>query len=317
MATSFILALTALQVVALLVGFATNGFILGVHLLDWKQSKALTPAGHFICSVGLSNLLLQTWLGFGWICDLFWSSDLFCRFAYASKMISIQCSLLLSGQLCVFYCIKILTFTHSFLNFYQRRFLKSYKIIIVSAVILCAVIGGPLFWIGENHLPFPNGSSVFGDTKTKEETFSEIYRYFVLCYGYTFPLALTIVSASLLIISLMLHMNRMRNTLNTKRGAFINAHLWAGVTVLSLLLLFFMCFVAAIFNMIPLFKKGDPGFGLCQLVFMIYAPAHGTVLITGNSKLRSVAAKVKERIVRVLTPKGWIKEDVAIYITPH
>ncbi|XP_073451456.1 taste receptor type 2 member 1-like [Aquarana catesbeiana] len=317
MASSFILALTALQVVALLVGFVTNGFILGVNLLDWKQCKALTAADHFICAVGLSNLLLQIWLGFGWMCDLFWNSDLFCRFAYALKMISIQCSLLLSAQLCVFYCIKILTFSHSFINFYKRHFLKSYKIAIISAVILCTVVGGPLFWIGENHLPFPNGSSVFSNTKTKEEMYSEIYRYFVLCYGYTTPLALAIISASLVIISLMLHMNRMRDTLNTKHGAFINTHFWAGVTVLSLLLLYVMCFVTAIFNMIPLFKKGDPGFGLCQLVFMIYAPAHGVVLITGNSKLKNAAAKVKERIVRVLTPKGWIKEDVAITLTQH
>lgn len=112
-------------------------------------------------------------------------------------------------------------------------------------------------------------------------------------------------------------MNRMRDALNAKPGASINAHLRAGVTVLSLLLLFLMCFTDAICNIIPLFKPGDAGFALCQLFFMLYAPAQGAAIIAGNSKLKNAAAKVRERTARVLTPKGGIKEDVAIYITQH
>ncbi|XP_073451454.1 taste receptor type 2 member 1-like [Aquarana catesbeiana] len=324
MATSFILALTALQVVALLVGFVTNGFMLGVNLSDWKHCRDITAADHFICAVGFSNLSLQIWLGFNWFCDLFWNWDLFCRSAYALKMISVQCSLTVSGLLCVFYCAKILTFNHTLFRWHQRHFLGSYRRIIICSMIVCTLMGCPLFSTREKqpiqvkNLLSANGSSILNDTTTHEEDmYLGIYRALVLPFGYTIPLGFTIVSASLIIISLKRHTRRMRNTLNAKHEAFVDAHLCARFTVLSLLLLFVMYFITAVINIIDIFKEGDPGLALVQLVSALYAPAHGIVLIRGNSKLKNAAAKAKERIVRALKPKGWSKEDAADYITQH
>ncbi|XP_040177488.1 taste receptor type 2 member 40-like [Rana temporaria] len=323
MATGFILALSALQVAALLVGFATNGFLLGVNLSDWKQRGDITAADHFICAVGFSNLSLQIWLGFNWFCGLFWSSDLFCRSAYALKMISVQCSLTVSGLLCAFYCAKILTFNHALFRLYQRHFLGSYRRIIICSVILCALLGCPLFSAGgkqpirNKNLPSANGSSTLDDTTTPQDVYLGIYRVLVLPFGYGIPLGFTIVSASLIIVSLKRHTRRMRNTLNTKNEAFVDAHLCARFTVLSLLLLFVMYFITAVIDIIDIFKEGDPGLALCQLVSALYAPAHGMVLIRGNSKLKKASAKAKERIVRVLTPKGRAGEDPAAYKTQH
>ncbi|XP_077323283.1 taste receptor type 2 member 4-like [Lithobates pipiens] len=321
MTTSFLLALTALQVVALSVGFATNGFMLGVNLRDWKQCGDITAADHFICAVGFSNLSLQIWLGFNWFCDLLWNSDLFCRSAYALKMISVQCSLTVSGLLCVFYCSKILTFNHALFRWHQRHFLGSYRRVIICSMIVCALMGCPLFSAGEKqpiqkNLPSANGSSVLNGTTTYDDTYYlSIYRVLVLPFGYTIPLGFTIVSASLIIISLKRHMSRMRNTLNAKHEAFVDAHLCARTTVLSLLLLLVMYFIIAVINIIDIFKEGDPRLAVCQLVAALYAPAHSIVLIRGNSKLKNAAAKAKERIVGALKPRGWTGEDAAVYIT--
>ncbi|XP_018408685.1 PREDICTED: taste receptor type 2 member 40-like [Nanorana parkeri] len=323
MAASFTLALTALQVVVLLLGIVTNGFMLGVNLSDWKGCRSLTASDYFICAVGFSNLSLQIWSGFGWFCDLFWNFDAFCRSAYALKMISIQSSLTVSGLLCVFYCTRILTFNHTLFRVCQRHFLKSYRQIIIICHILCVVMGSPLFFIGEKYqgqnkdLPLANDSSIYRDTLMYEEPLFLAYRTLVLAFGYTIPLALTIGSASLIITSLLRHMNRIRDTLNTKNEAFIDAHLCAGFTVLSLLVLFVMYFITAIINIIEIFKVGEPGSIICQLVSMLYAPAHSVVLIRGNSKLKKASANVLERMMCVLKPKGWIKENTPVYIAHH
>nr|DBA14902.1 TPA: hypothetical protein GDO54_004179 [Pyxicephalus adspersus] len=311
MGTSFTLAITAIQIVASFLGIVTNGFMLAVNLLDWKHCKGLNASDYFICAVGFSNLSSQIWSGLHWFCQPFWNLGFLCPIAYALKMISIQCSLVVSSMLCVFYCTRILNLNNALFRFYQRHYQESYRSVIIKSFTVCTMMGWPLLWVQEkpSNLPFSNCTSNFSMSKTHYDIYFGIYRLLVLSFGYTFPLVLTIGSASLILISLLQHTNRMRDAFNTKHEAFIDAHLRAGYTILSILLLFVMYFITAIINIIDILKEGDRGYFICQLVSVIYAPALSIVLIRGNTKLKNAADALKARVGWVLQPKGYVKED--------
>ncbi|XP_071985541.1 taste receptor type 2 member 13-like [Engystomops pustulosus] len=296
--------LTTVQSLMTLLGSITNGFVVVVNVHDWRLGRSLTSADYFTCSVAVSNLFLQLWSGFSGFYDLFKNSDVFCQSSFTLKMISTHCSFRVAALLCLFYCTRIVSSKNCLFRFYQRRVQSSFRKAILRAILSVFFIGFPLFGIKKEQLTPKSGNlllnigSVSFVNNTLIDTSFVLYRIFLLCFGYIYPLLISLVSAVCLLVSLMKHMNRMRDTMENKDGAFIAAHRRAGTTVMSMLLLILMYFVTSIISLILLYPHTDPRSVLCDFIAMLYAPALGIVLIRGNCKLRKMAAKIQREVER-------------------
>ncbi|XP_075469173.1 putative taste receptor type 2 member 33 [Ascaphus truei] len=300
MPSVFTWALTAAQTVAFLVGVATNGFVLGVNLCDRISGSHITSSDQFMCSMAVSNLSLQFWTVANWICDHFKETGYSCQAIYAFKMVSSHCSLLLTASLCIFYCSRIVVFHHSLLLQLQTHIKSSYHYLIVWSFLICLVMGLPLAWTDERRESvLSTNFSLPGNSSTKNLSYMDTYRSLLVPFGYAMPLLCVLVSAGLIMRSLMKHMKRMRITMKTGHEVRMEVHLRAGSTVLSLLILFIAYFVSSILIVIDLFPDEDPRRAICYLASTLYSPVHSIVLIRGNTKLRGVAAGIARKLRRV------------------
>ncbi|XP_053305976.1 taste receptor type 2 member 40-like [Spea bombifrons] len=293
-------ALTAAQILTYLMGLAANGFVLKVSFVEWMLSGHVTSSDYFICCLAFSNIFLQTWFGADWVCDLLLESGPLCRMVYALKMMSCSYSLLLSSWLCVFYCVRIVSFQNGLLRLIQRNIRKSYKYVIVLSVLLCLAMGLPLAWIGKEVSITPQiNSSHWSNHTTCGYCFISIYRSVLLLFGYSMPLFYVILSAAFILRSLTIHMERMRVTMETGHESRVEAHVKAGYTVLSLLLLFALNFILSIIILIDIYPPGHPNLFACYLAITFYSLAHGIVLIRGNRRLREEAAETVRKLLKI------------------
>ncbi|XP_075469172.1 taste receptor type 2 member 13-like [Ascaphus truei] len=298
-------ALTVVEIVAFLMGVATNGFVLGVNLCDWTSSRHHTSSDQYMCGMAVSNLSLQVWAGAKWICDLVRATAPLCQVIYALRMVSTHCSLSLTAWLCVFYCIRIVVFHHCLLQRLQRYMSYYYHQVILCTCLMCLLLGLPLAWNAKGSAynsadsSVVNGSNIAGTNWTLSMSYAVTYRTVLIFGGYIAPLLVILLSAGLIMRSLTKHMKRMRVTMETGHKVRMEAHLSAGCTVLCLLLLFIGHFVFSMLIVIDLFPDGDMRLAICQLASTLYSPMHGLVLIRGNGKLRRASAGVVRKLCGV------------------
>ncbi|KAM4034345.1 taste receptor type 2 member 9-like [Anomaloglossus baeobatrachus] len=301
-------------------GISINGFAVGVNLWEWKYGDDLKAPDYYICSIALSNLSLQLWLGFAWLCDNDWHYDTFCRINFVLTMISTHFSLVLSGAMCVFFCSKIVMFNNWVMQILRQMHGKSYKFVTCRIFVLCLVLGLPLFWIKRLE---PSTGSDFMSLNISDssnlyeiqiETYFEVYKMFIMSFGYTCPVMMSLVSACCILTSLVKHMKRMRSTMENKHGVLLEAHRRTAYTVLSLLALILMHFVTSIIIVKEVFPAGDLGSVLCEVLSRLYPPIFGIVLIRSNSKLRGVAGEIKTKAIEKIKALTSRRENASIHI---
>ncbi|KAM8924721.1 taste receptor type 2 member 40-like [Pelodytes ibericus] len=288
--------LTAAQIFISLVGLATNGFVLMVNYKDWAHSGPLAASDYFICSLAICNICLQTWSGADWLCELFQDNGILCNIVYTVKMIVSSYSLQLTAWLCVFYCVRIVVFHNCLLRWVQHHIKTSYKYFTFFSILLCFALGLPLTWTTRELFQLTNSTALGIDPVTE---YGNIYRSALMFFGYAVPLFYVIFSGVNILRSLLIHMRRMRISMEKAHEALLEAHLHAGYTVLSLLLLFFVNFVSSLLVLMELFPRGDLRLFFCYLAIILYSPAHSLVLIRGNGKLRRAAAVIIRKLLRI------------------
>ncbi|XP_063819392.1 taste receptor type 2 member 9-like [Pseudophryne corroboree] len=281
---------TALMILVCLLSLTTNGFVLGVYLLDRIHSLPNTRADMYMFSTASSNFCLQIWSTASWICAFTQDKDSLCLIANAFKIIASSSSLLLAASLCMFYCSRIVVCKNSFIRRIQIQITRYYRFVIFGAIFLCTLMGLPLIWDGDNSVTIPCNSSIVPCT------YMCIYRSVLVFFGYTMPLIYMLLSAGLILRSLNNHMRKMNVTLKTGHEVRMEAHLKAGHTVTSLLLLFIVYFVLSLLSLTEIVPQDSPLQYIFYLSPMLYSFVNGLVIIRGNSKLRRTAAGIMQKL---------------------
>ncbi|XP_071985540.1 taste receptor type 2 member 119-like [Engystomops pustulosus] len=296
MSSSIVWIFSGIQVSAFLVGLATNGFILGVNVMDLMLSVPLTKSDFYMCYLAATNLSLQIWTLAKWICSLAQEDGFFCRLMNALKVTSSSCSLLLTAALCMFYCSRIVVFKHCLFRWVQKHVTHNYRYPIFGSILLCVVMGLPLAWTRSdydntqcNKLSAPCNRSI------NAYSYQNIYRSIIILIGYSIPLFYVVLAAGLILRSLIHHMRRMQVSMRMGHEIRLTAHLQAGCSVLSLLVLFIVYFVLSVLLLTELPPKDSPLLYVCYCAPMLYSAAHSLVMIKGNVKLRSVAGDLLQK----------------------
>nr|DBA14903.1 TPA: hypothetical protein GDO54_004180 [Pyxicephalus adspersus] len=294
MSQTLIMGITAAQIVTCFFGFITNGFILGVNFQDWIRSIPLTTSDFYMSFMALINIFLQIWTAADWMCDQSedQSREYFCKIVYACKMMTSSSSLLLTASLCLFYCSKIVVLKSHLLRWSQNHITSYYRPITAAILLLCILMALPLAWIGDDEEDRACKGFLVPCNQTRT-SYMIRYRPVLIVFGYTLPVTCVLLSAFLILRSLIKHMKKMRVTIRVR----MEAHVQAGYTVLLLLILFCIYFVLSLLLLIKMAPKGSIIYYTCYTTPLVYSLIHSLVLIKGHAKLRQTVAGFMKKLL--------------------
>ncbi|XP_069461365.1 taste receptor type 2 member 40-like [Ambystoma mexicanum] len=325
--------------IAFTIGLAGNVHIVVVYLLDWAKRKSLASSEKILCFVGVSNIALAfvlttdnvfyyTWRGFYSL-----HSSLVAFFVV--QMFLFFCSLWLTAWLCVFYCLKVVNFSHPALLRVKPRISSMVPWLLLVSVVVSLVTSIPVglslqkeepekLNISVNYGPgSPIGPALSNGTwgtnqsvssngmKTTNNTDgamgsnvkgSPIYRFnnlgplVVSVLECSLPFAMVLLSCLLLIWSLFGHAKKMRKNSTGFQNHHMDCHLGAVRTVTSLLLLYASFYLAAMAILSGLVPSSGAGNVLCYLTAVMYPAVHSLILILGSSKLKEASRRAIRRL---------------------
>ncbi|KAM4034346.1 taste receptor type 2 member 40-like [Anomaloglossus baeobatrachus] len=317
MSSTIIRVFSAVHILAFLCGLITNGFVLGVNIWNQKQSVPLTKSDFYMCYLAITNLSLHIWTTAKWICNNGQENDFICSLRNALKMTSSSCSLLLTASLCMFYCSRIVVFRCCFFRWVQKHVIHKYQYLIIVSVLFCVAMGLPLAWTTD---VYKNTSCIISSAPCNqtlnEPSYTLIYRSVIMLFGYAIPLFYVILSAGLILWSLVHHIRRMHMNMRKGHEIRMEAHIQAGCTVLSLLLLFSVYFVISVLLLTDVVPQDSPFLHASYLAPMLYSTVHGFIMIKGNIKLRKAARALIKKLA-VIIIKTYLYIRAFNFLTQH
>ncbi|XP_073537784.1 taste receptor type 2 member 40-like [Phyllobates terribilis] len=291
----------SLHALLALTGIMGNVFILIVHFLDWLKTYKLNPCDFIINSISLSNISLQ---GAVLINEIFYF--LFITFYSQTKVFNSMVvimfsfafsSLWCSVVLCFYYCVKIINFTGTFFHMLKAKLAGLVPWMIIFSIVMSWAAGLPSYWdlyhvidISFNPISNYTGNRTFMISfKLKSKCNCLFNVYVLLC---AVALVIIVFTAGGILLSLCMHMIRMKHSNEGSGGGKINSHLSAAKTVTSLLLLY-LYFIWAL-NMIinETTAIGSLTFSMCFLAISSFPTLNAIILIKGNRKLRNMCKRI-------------------------
>ncbi|XP_077319613.1 taste receptor type 2 member 10-like [Lithobates pipiens] len=288
---SFIFTASA-DFVTLLISTPFNIFILNVIILDVAKSKKFHVSYQLICGITIFNILGQ----FPHICEnilVLLEYGLF-SVATASKLIlafdmaTYLCISYFSAWLCMHFCLKIVNINKKFYIFLQKIFPRTFKWIFISTVVGSFSLSFVSFWSTSNGSTFNNTLS---DDKPTLTMYGK-HLFFVDISRITILLSFLILSFSALtvIISLFKHMKHLKKNAEGLRYPSVEAHVKAMKTIMFLLTINLIYFVAGLSYFFLKFRDIYQYVSCTSVaIYFLFSPI---ILIKGNSKLEKMFYKL-------------------------
>ncbi|XP_069057678.1 taste receptor type 2 member 40-like [Pleurodeles waltl] len=282
---------------ALLMGIATNTFIAAVIAVPIIRSRRLPSSSDLLllgvavtniplqCSLSGNNMLRFLWEEM-YNRDNVWKSFfiLFPIFGFSNFWIN--------TWLCVFYCIKIVNFSHPFISRIRLRMAAMIPWLLLGSVLVSLVINLPEFWHCTK-LYTINSTTTNTTFEGTVRDYSIFQKCIIIIMGCFLPLVVIITSSVLILTSLYQHTQQMQKNMTSSGGGHsLEALNKAAKTTLALLILYIMFDLS--FLVVSLSRNGDAKtfrlyFSVCGC--SVYPFIDSLILIFGNTKLKAAAVK--------------------------
>ncbi|XP_056419475.1 taste receptor type 2 member 4-like [Hyla sarda] len=222
--------LLAVLYVECLVGFTVNMIIVVANFMKWKSlislltcdkifsSLAMSRALYFIC-VALRNSIFQL---LPWLIK----SKMLRSTVYILTLFMFSSSQWLATLLCVFYCVKIVTYNYKLFNFLKTQISTMVPQFILVSLIISLISNLPLGWFGfklepqnllngSNESMMDYGSGIVPDFNS---------RFLIFTVGSFPPFVIFFVANSLLIHFLLIHARRVRSNESHIQSPNLKSH---------------------------------------------------------------------------------------------
>ncbi|XP_053328040.1 taste receptor type 2 member 40-like [Spea bombifrons] len=278
--------LSGIIALEILSGVLLNLFIALVCSKEWVTHGHLGLSDQILLIVGSSNLVLAilhtfNYLYFFFMYHLSFSGQLQ-KIATYFAFVSSICLSFSTAWLCIFYCIKVVKLQIPFATFLKTRFPK-----MLPRVMLLSMAGSALLCSFVSHYYFRNDAANHtleaGHGSITAMKTDSLY-YLFLFFGFCIPFVLVIAALAVTIRSLVLHIFRMQQTLQSV--SHLHTHVGAIRTMTLLMGLYIFYYVSQVLLALDVFSEFSGWGYLCVITQYAYPGLKALLLILGNPKLR-------------------------------
>ncbi|XP_040296078.1 taste receptor type 2 member 40-like [Bufo bufo] len=276
-------------------GVLSNVFIVVVNFHDWLKGQSLNSSDQLVVSLALSNFCFACINAATIVCTFFFSNIFLLDYVfYTFYMIlsySIFSSSWLSAWLCLFFCVKIISFKHGCMAWLKANITTIVPWLILVSQVFSIVSSLPLIWTitkvfasNSTDESEANGTSIFTGYKI-----NATYNLFSLLINCFLPFLFVMATTGRIILSLYTHARHMKQNMED-RGPSLKVHQGAARTMMSLLVLYLIFYVVELG--IGFLSMMDPLYWVCFLLIVSFPTLQSIIFITGNAKLKQTCLKM-------------------------
>ncbi|KAM8953297.1 taste receptor type 2 member 4-like [Pelodytes ibericus] len=280
------------------VGIFLNAFIILMNFIWWLKERSFQSIDLILSSLGLSRLLfLFMWaindsnlVVLGWLLD---SKYFLPIFSIATTFVSF-CCLWTGTLLCVFYCVKITTYSHRFFLYLKLNISRLVPRLLLASVTISFFSSLPFGW------------SAYGTASNSTNVSSTFYypqinvqkNYFYL-FIFTFsgslvPIIIFCTAVSLLIGSLWSHTSRMKGMDAGFRNPRLEALARAVRNMLSFVF-FYLIYIGSTYLTILSLHFGNKVWEMIFICCTYACPSlHSIVLILSHRRLNLALRRITQ-----------------------
>lgn len=278
---------TTLQAFA---GMWINGFIIFVLCMAWVKKKSLNSNEKILLFLGCCRVL---YLCITWVSSFLQSIYPLCyqvqpipRILTASQSFLNFTNLWVSACLCVFYCIKIANFRHTFFTYLKAKIDGMVPWLLLVSVLLSLAIGILIYNVAQE-AEFGNFdfTSLGNLWKLSIRVDERVFPVFLAAgLGFAVSFMAVIFSAFLLLFSLWRHKLRMQT--NSMKNHSVDVHIKAIKYILSFFFLYTINFICLVLALAYATKEANPLMFLVSVVQYAFPAVHSLILIFSNPNLK-------------------------------
>ncbi|XP_075125741.1 taste receptor type 2 member 40-like [Leptodactylus fuscus] len=293
--TLFLYLTAALIYAQCTVGILLNGFIVATNFKNWRQLKILQPCDKILSCLATSRcLILFCMMSFNIIFVFFhqlFVNPVFISSAWVFTMLLSHTNFWFATILCVFYCVKITNYSHTFFIFLKTRISSLVHWSILASLVISVACSLPYGWFANDGAQYgfisgPAENTTFGKVMITRETHTRLIMFIV---GSVPPFLIFCVAITLLIHSLWVHIRHMRGGGTGFRSPNLEVHFGAVKSMSLFLVLHVVYFVCMSVRQSP--TNG----GSWRIVFSVIACIppllHSLYIIVSTRKLKEELLK--------------------------
>ncbi|XP_059567254.1 taste receptor type 2 member 9-like [Myotis daubentonii] len=276
-------------------GITGNGFLIIISCNELIKSRKLTPMQLILICIGMSRvgllLMLMVQSFFSMFFPLFYQTKIYGAAMVFLWMFFSSVSLWFATCLSVFYCLKLIGFTHPCFLWLKFRISKLMPGLLlgsllasVSTATLCIEVDYP-----KNAVEDVLRNATRTTSKFNIRSINEVL---LVNFSLLFPLAIFLMCTFMLLMSLYKHTHRMQNGSRGFRSVSTEVHINALRTVLTFILFFISYFAAFITNMTFIIPHGTQRYFVLKDIMAAYPSGHSVIIIWSNSKFQQLLRRL-------------------------
>ncbi|XP_029460794.1 taste receptor type 2 member 40-like [Rhinatrema bivittatum] len=281
-----------------LLGILTNSLTVAINIQDWIKDRSLNACDKILLTIGLFNIAFQCTMVSNDMCMLFWMQFFLLDHVYLTfivlMMFMIYNSFWLAASLCIFYCVKIITFHNPVLAWLKLRISKIVPWLLVGSVIGTFLLSVPAVWDTYKDYTLNISANAIDNSTSKSYKLRQSFSYNLssLFLGCCVPFFLVLLSIIFILMSLCRHARRMENNAGGFNKPRLEAHIGAAKTVIYLLLHYSIFCLAEIMLLFDIFQRASLWSVFCLVLVYAFAPIQSVILILGNSSLKQAVRRI-------------------------
>ncbi|XP_056392736.1 taste receptor type 2 member 40-like [Hyla sarda] len=282
-------------------GVLTNVFIVVVNVHVWLRGQSLNSSDHLVVSLALSNFCFScinasTIVCFIYFYDIFLVDYVF-YILYMIMTYSIFSSSWLSAWLCLFFCVKIITYQQGCMAWLKAKITSVVPWLILSSQVFSIASSLPVIWSftkvyasNSTDQLETNGTSTVVGYKINQ-TYN-LFSIFINCFV---PFMVVMATTGRIIASLFSHARHMKQNMED-HGPSLKAHQGAARTMMSLLILYLIFYVVELG--LGFLSMMDPLYWVCFLLIFSFPTLQSVIFIAGNAKLKQTWLKILKSCIK-------------------
>ncbi|KAM4632403.1 taste receptor type 2 member 40-like [Discoglossus pictus] len=231
----------------IIAGILISAFIVCVNFIDWFRGQTLSSCDRILLALGIFNMLYPCLNGLMLYVNVVWSLDGLLAYLPAIYLLTVFTSLTsswITALLCLFYCVKIVHFKMDLLVRLKMKIDRMVPWLILVAGLISFISSIPVIWGFTKLDSIDNTSSVSANITSIPAEINDngMLTIIPLIPNILLPFLIVMVTTISNIWSLYIHTNNMEQ--NLKESSNLKIHRRAAKTMLSLLLLYCIFYVA-------------------------------------------------------------------------